>query len=337
MTHGCDMDEDELKQGLNAARAYLSGPAGPRGNNYNFLEKLIYLALQNPSHPVRRADVLLALDKAANIPPSDYVRTDALLRTWEIVVRHCGSALTRKGGNCVQLHAETVSKVLRFTFVWTATTEAADDEGSTFVLEGGCLRYSEEVSTSSLSFHGRMRYWKPKINITKLAPRLLFLAPTLIYILIFLLVALLSAANLTLLAMRPNPAGVVTGALVLALAPLIYISRIAPAFRSKANRVSIVPERFTKVNAVPAVLEYLKDGDNRFVRIVNFTSSCVLCGGDVHLANGRHELKGRIVGECIESPLEHVYSFDRMTLEGVPLRAMPTVSPGHSTRISCDG
>lgn len=270
---------------------------------------------------LRRADVLLALGKDANTPTSDYVRTDSLMRTWELIVRHCGSALRHENGDGVTLHAETISKVLSYRFYWDT-----EDQGEGFVLEGGCIRYSEKVTTESLGLYGRLRHPRPEMDISKLLPRLRFVAPTLLYILAFVVTALVCGLHLTVLAIRPNPAGAVTGTLLAGFAILIYQSRIAPALKSKYDRISIVHERFTKIDAVPSALEYKRVGESRYVRVVNFTGLCVLCDSDVRLANGRNELKGRIVGECIESPLEHVYSFDRMTLEGVPLRAKPALN-----------
>ncbi len=330
------MDEGDLKVALTAVLVWLRGPAGPRGNDYSFLAILLELALENPSQAIRRADVLFALDRPANTPTSEYVRTGSLLRAWEIVVRHCSSTLAPKAGHRVNLRAETVTEMLVYTFVSEARSEASSDPSSGYVLEGGCLRYSEEVTNSSLGLHGRLRYPRQKLNITRLAPRLRFVSPTLLYIALFIGTAMFCWASVMALVVKPSANGAVTCSIVLIFAALIYYARIAPAFKSKADRISIIPERYMKVDAVPAALEYLRDGESRYVRIVNFTSSCVICGGDVHLANGRYDLKGRIVGECIESPLEHIYSFDRMTLEGVPLRArLGTAS--QDTRINCEG
>lgn len=92
------MDEGDLKQTLRAALEWLRGPAGPRGNDYSFLAKLLELASEKPSQAIRRADVLFALGRPSNTPTSEYVRTVNLLRTWEIVVRHCCSASAQKGG-----------------------------------------------------------------------------------------------------------------------------------------------------------------------------------------------------------------------------------------------
>lgn len=330
------MDEGDLKQTLRAALEWLRGPAGPRGNDYSFLAKLLELASEKPSQAIRRADVLFALGRPPNTPTSEYVRTVNLLRTWEIVVRHCCSASAQKGGNRVGLRAETVSKMLVYTFVSEAKSEALGDAPGAYVLEGGCLRYSEDVSNKSLGFYGKLRYPKPTLNITKLAPRLRFVSPTLVYIALFIGTAIICWASVMATLVKPSVTSVITIALVFSFAAIIYYTRIAPAFRSKADRISIIPERYMKIDVVPAALEYLRDGESRYVRIVNFTSTCIICGGDVHLANGRDELKGRVVGECIESPLEHVYSFDRMTLEGVPLRARLASTP-QDNRINCEG
>lgn len=52
-----------------------------------------------------------------------------------------------------------------------------------------------------------------------------------------------------------------------------------------------------------------------------YVADCPICDAEtVMLARGGVEFPGRIVGRCRNSPREHVFSFDRVTLEGSPLR-----------------
>ena len=55
--------------------------------------------------------------------------------------------------------------------------------------------------------------------------------------------------------------------------------------------------------------------------IRRYVADCPICDAEtVMLARGGAEFPGRIVGRCRNSPREHVFSFDRVTLEGAPLR-----------------
>lgn len=58
----------------------------------------------------------------------------------------------------------------------------------------------------------------------------------------------------------------------------------------------------------------------RVLRLVRYSAKCAVCGETVHLADGKREFPGRLVGRCSEQPREHVYSFDRHTRIGKPLR-----------------
>lgn len=52
-----------------------------------------------------------------------------------------------------------------------------------------------------------------------------------------------------------------------------------------------------------------------------YKSECLVCGKEVNICKGTNEFKGRLIGKCIASPREHIYSFDHMTQKGVPLRS----------------
>lgn len=89
------------------------------------------------------------------------------------------------------------------------------------------------------------------------------------------------------------------------------------------DKVMLIPDTLLKDEDFGAVLERTSRGEERFVRIRRYTADCPICGdAKVVLANGSYDLKGRIVGRCRESPKEHVFSFDRVTLEGAPLLAI---------------
>lgn len=64
-----------------------------------------------------------------------------------------------------------------------------------------------------------------------------------------------------------------------------------------------------------------KDGEPiGILKLVQYHSTCPVCGGKIGVIKGENELKGRLVGSCRKSPDEHIYSFDYVTRKGVPLR-----------------
>lgn len=79
---------------------------------------------------------------------------------------------------------------------------------------------------------------------------------------------------------------------------------------------------FTELNVqLELARERPADGEPfRVLRLVRYSAKCAVCGETVHLADGKREFPGRLVGRCSEQPREHVYSFDRHTRIGRPLR-----------------
>jgi hypothetical protein len=70
-------------------------------------------------------------------------------------------------------------------------------------------------------------------------------------------------------------------------------------------------------------LEIHKVGSRRELRFVRYTAPCPVCAATLHLEKGGVDFPGRLVGRCADSPREHVFSFDRVTLTGMVLRAPP--------------
>jgi hypothetical protein len=59
----------------------------------------------------------------------------------------------------------------------------------------------------------------------------------------------------------------------------------------------------------------------RKLRIVSYASTCPLCDSRIEVENGGKEFHHRLIGRCLEAPLEHVYSFDRVLRIGRALRS----------------
>jgi hypothetical protein len=53
--------------------------------------------------------------------------------------------------------------------------------------------------------------------------------------------------------------------------------------------------------------------------VVRHWGTCPICSADVDIRSGSPTFRGRLVGRCSDSPLEHVFSFDPVTLAGVSL------------------
>jgi hypothetical protein len=64
----------------------------------------------------------------------------------------------------------------------------------------------------------------------------------------------------------------------------------------------------------------------RKIQLVSYWATCPICKNTlqrnvrIDINNGGKEFHHRLIGRCAESPTEHVYSFDRVTLIGKPLR-----------------
>lgn len=63
-----------------------------------------------------------------------------------------------------------------------------------------------------------------------------------------------------------------------------------------------------------------------FRQLVRWQADCPICGSVIELKADSIAAKGELVGCCVESPDEHSFTFDRVTLEGHPLRARPVAT-----------
>lgn len=54
----------------------------------------------------------------------------------------------------------------------------------------------------------------------------------------------------------------------------------------------------------------------RSIRLVSYSARCPICNGFVSIDGGGWKYRGRLIGHCNESPREHVWSFDHVTLSG---------------------
>lgn len=105
-----------------------------------------------------------------------------------------------------------------------------------------------------------------------------------------------------------------------AMIPFAYISWryfFMPLYLLPYHRVIKAPMFFANVNVDNADIEMYRDKERLNVaRVTEFTATCPICSGTIILAQGRPDQKLPLVGRCKEAPHAHVYSFDRMTMNG---------------------
>jgi hypothetical protein len=98
---------------------------------------------------------------------------------------------------------------------------------------------------------------------------------------------------------------------------------ISPIYEAMDKRVGIAPFWMLNINVFSAQLrakkldKVKKNGKQfRVLELVIYKADCPICGNDVSVVKGKGKFKGRLIGECDESPREHVFSFDHVTKKG---------------------
>jgi len=124
---------------------------------------------------------------------------------------------------------------------------------------------------------------------------------------------------------RIRTADIVTLVLSAALVGWLGYELLSPFWRLVDLHIIMAPDlllSFRDQNVqLEAAKEPVDDGQRvRVIRLVRYSAPCPKCGETVHLHGGRREFPGRLIGRCDEYPAEHVYSFDRFTKTGGPLR-----------------
>lgn len=98
---------------------------------------------------------------------------------------------------------------------------------------------------------------------------------------------------------------------------IVWTSLYSPWVRLVDERVVKASAALLSFNEDSAELEMHRDSDKQqWTRVVRFSGDCPICGGRVLLAKGKPDQVLPLVGRCNESPYAHVFSFDRVRLEG---------------------
>lgn len=88
------------------------------------------------------------------------------------------------------------------------------------------------------------------------------------------------------------------------------------------DRIVLAPDWALRAPENGTTIEIIGDrsmGDTPVIKVLRYTADCPICGGMIRIASGDPDFRRRLVGRCITSPREHVYSFDRSTKKGKPL------------------
>jgi len=121
---------------------------------------------------------------------------------------------------------------------------------------------------------------------------------------------------------RPVSVGDITAVLILAGAclTLVQVHRFLDALFDL--RIVMAPSFMTSISDDNVTLEFRRrvlGGQVGELAFVRYTSTCPSCGGAVVIDSGRKAFPDRLVGRCVRSAREHVFSFDPVSRVGRPL------------------
>jgi hypothetical protein len=100
----------------------------------------------------------------------------------------------------------------------------------------------------------------------------------------------------------------------------------SPLYRVTSNKIVMAPDWMMPLKETNVQLEFKKISIHpatgnaiRELRLMVYSAKCSICDGRVEVQGGGLQFPFRLVGRCIESPREHVFSFDHVTRIGRPL------------------
>ncbi|MEO7105676.1 MAG: hypothetical protein ABIZ09_04820, partial [Rhodoferax sp.] len=96
-----------------------------------------------------------------------------------------------------------------------------------------------------------------------------------------------------------------------------------PLSRLPWHRVTLAPDLMLSSDQMHGQFRLIRDTKKKtpggWFSVVRHWGTCPICSADVDIRSGSPTFPGRLVGRCSDSPLEHVFSFDPVTLIGVSL------------------
>lgn len=93
-----------------------------------------------------------------------------------------------------------------------------------------------------------------------------------------------------------------------------------PIIRLPIDRVTVANDLLLAWSQLNGQLRLTRDAQSKrlggWFQLVRHRGTCPLCAGEVEIESGGRAFPGRLVGRCSDSPLEHVFSFDPVSLGG---------------------
>lgn len=203
-----------------------------------------------------------------------------------------------------------------------------------FVIEGAVLRWRREpVPPEQLTALGRLFY--PDGIFTYSGWRYaLIIAWAIVQVISFVGTCVLALATLAF-TLNGHPDLAIEAAGFAVMGWFVYWFGLRPTVREADLRTSPAKSGTTKrggtawVDRINVNLgrenddpQYRHDA-TPYRQLVRWKADCPICGSPIELKSDTPVSKG-LVGCCVESPDEHSFTFDRVTLEGRPLRARPS-------------
>lgn len=188
-----------------------------------------------------------------------------------------------------------------------------------FRLEGSVVRYREHLPSIGLSWRGRLRF--PEVGSpAKAYQPWMFAIPLMIAAAILVLLGFYPA--IVILSGKPS-----TLASIFSLI-MVFVFMAVICLWIKRWYGTLIDDRIVLISSANVIgdfegasLEFDYRSAKPSVQLHRYVSDCPICNGKVRLSDGGSSYPARLVGRCVDSPREHVYSFDRVTLEGSPLVA----------------
>ena len=179
----------------------------------------------------------------------------------------------------------------------------------------GSIHYQVEPARTSLWV--RWLTTVPQFHISSWRGRLLI--GLMLLVLTWVLVSWLSAF-LSLWPDRPlSSRNLLTLMIAAAQTWLVWVI-FSPLGSLPWRRVTLAPDLMLSSNQMFGQFRLIRNSQKKtpggWFSVVRHWSSCPICSADVDLRSGAPAFPGRLVGRCSDSPQEHVFSFDPVTLSG---------------------
>lgn len=108
-----------------------------------------------------------------------------------------------------------------------------------------------------------------------------------------------------------------------------------PVWQLPSQRVTLAGPAFLAMDELHGQLRTMPTPGHalksREFAVVRHWGICPICSAEVDLDSGRNAFPDRLIGRCHDAPLEHVFSFDPVRLEGHPLRSLSPVKSHNGT------